>query len=179
MAIATVSLTAPLWHEFYLECHPDIYRVAIGELIEARLRDRFKPSPDDPEAKEKSGSVGFMDVTIEDRMVPPDSSRKLNYDDERNLANMTQRRVLVIAPIGVEDGYEGYGIGTMLLKRADELAIEWGLDTVVAYMISDKLIEDRSKFFKRQGFRIYTELGEHNGIKILKTQDAISTVMMN
>lgn len=77
----------PEFHEFWLKMYPDspdgdpnerldCYRVALGELIEARNRQTYRP-PDgshSPDFWNKSGSVGFTDITVRDELIPKEGA---------------------------------------------------------------------------------------------------------
>ncbi|MBI3027068.1 hypothetical protein HYY70_03055 [Candidatus Woesearchaeota archaeon] len=82
-------------HEFWLKAGREgygwnpkktlpIYRVALGELIDATKRSMFLPPPNshDPDFWNKSGSIGFMDLTVKTREVPKEGAQPIPNPDQ-------------------------------------------------------------------------------------------------
>ena len=121
-----MNITAPPWHEFYLKDWrkkpSDVYRVALGNLIPERERKTFR-LPYDPDSN-LTRSIGFMDVTKRFAIIP--------CQDDNSI--LQEKEAMVIQTIGIEPKveYERKGLARMLLKRAEELATEFGLDLIVA-----------------------------------------------
>lgn len=132
-------------HEFYLkDLNSDgkpIYRVALGNLINAKERKTFPPIFRDQEVNDKSGSIGFMDVTIDKHPLP--------LETDSDMYELT--KALTILTIGIEPDYRGNGYAKMLQERAEELAIDWGLDVVLIEIITSGKIW---KLTEKMGYHI-------------------------
>lgn len=152
----------PKCHEFWLKKYPDsldgnpseqlnIYRVALGELVEARGRQTFCPpeGSHSPDFCNKSGSLGFMDITVRDETVPkegatpypnPNQNPYLEYEypwDECEI-----RKALVVLTVGIEPDHRRNGFARLLKQKAEEIAYAWGLDTIVANMIESPIMRE-------------------------------------
>jgi len=152
----------PKCHEFWLKKFPDsangdpnerldIYRVALGKLIEARERQTYQPKDGShsPDFWNKSGSFGFMDITVRDESVPkegaltypnPDQNPYLEYQypwDECEI-----RKALVILTIGIEPDHRRNGFARLLKQKAEEIASAWDIDTIVANMIENPIMRE-------------------------------------
>lgn len=151
----------PKKHEFWLKMYPDSpdnyrpestgrFRIALGELIEARDRKTFPPMPDgpsNPDLWNKSGQIGFLGLTIANKSVPkadalpvanPSGTPILQYlytDHEK-------RRVVEVLDVGIEPEYRRKGYGTLLMQRVEEIALEHGIDTIVTSEIQSGPMRD-------------------------------------
>ncbi|MBI2656860.1 GNAT family N-acetyltransferase [Candidatus Woesearchaeota archaeon] len=155
-------------HEFWLKDYPtrgknqSVYRVALGELIEATERKTFPPGWKSPDHGNKSGSIGFMDLTIREQFVPKEGASP--YRNHEYLMRDCERvRTLTILTIGIEQKYWGKGYARLLKQRAEEITREWGLDTIVADMIENPIMRD---FNVRRGYQLYD--GTLRAVKRLK-----------
>lgn len=167
-------------HEFWLKAHRGIYgqdpnktlpiyRVALGQLIDATQRKTFSPYPgsNDHNLWNKSGSIGFMDLTRRVLEVPnegahplsnPSRSRYLEY--LYSWRDLEKRDALIIEMIGIEPKYRRQGYARFLKRRVEEIALEWGLDTVVSILIQNVKMR---KFNIELGYRLFD-----NGVRAVK-----------
>src|SRR3989344_3617683 len=141
-------------HEFWIKKYPDeyqdpettgFYRVALGELIDASQRQTYGPpeGSHSPDFWNKSGSIGFMDVTVRKEFVPKVDAKP--YSEDRHdylMRDCEEKEVLVIATVGIEPEHRGKGFARLLKQRAEEIASEWGLDTIVADMIENPIMRE-------------------------------------
>lgn len=162
-------------HEFWLPDLDDprkssgVYRVTLGELIDATQRKTFTPHEGNPECRNKSGSIGFMNVKIEDELVPKVGAKPFPNPSRRSyLAGLYDGedyefiRALVINDIAIEPPYRKQGYATHLKKRAEELAREWGLTAVVSpYLQSPRM----RRISKKLGYTLYDR--ENKAVKRL------------
>lgn len=155
-------------HEFWLKKFPDkfgvapienrtnIYRVALGELMDASQREVYRPNKNSEglaalDFWNKSGSIGFMDLTIRDEFVPKECA--IPYKDQEYLdADCENVRALIISRIGIEPQYQRMGHARLLKQRAEEIAAEWGLDAIVSEQIDNPIMRE---FNKRLGYTLY------------------------
>lgn len=139
--------------------------LALGELIDATQRETFPPNPDaeyEPDMWNKSGSIGFMDIRRKIQSVPkegakPHPNEEHQYDDHEEIEALT------INKIGIEPEYQGKGHARFLKQRVEEIALEWGLDTIVSDMIINPLMRD---YNARLGYILYD--GGRMAVKRLK-----------
>ena len=126
-------------HEFwYPSASGDhsVYRVALGDLIPSFQRKTF-PLPKDHNSAEfnnQSGSIGFMDLRVREEFIPKKGARVGDY------RNYEQREVLVLSEIGIEPRYRDGIHALMMYERAEEVAREWGLDTIVLDTVENKAL---------------------------------------
>lgn len=146
-------------HEFYLR-DSKVYRVALGDLIPAAKRKTFRPlDPWNPERRNQTGSIGFMDVKVEDQLVPkvgakprPNPSRRMHSAGLYSLDDCEYTKALVINDIAIEPTHRKQGYATRLKQRAEELAREWELEAVVSpYLQSARM----KRISKRLGYILY------------------------
>ncbi len=148
------SETQPQCHEFWLRKYPEeyggsenigIFRVAIGDLIDAFQRETYKPpeGSHSPDFWNKSGSIGFMDFSIEKQLVPkvganpyPDSNHEYSYEDCEEI------EALKLQTIGIEPEYRRKGYARLLTQRLVEIASERGLVAIVADMIENPAMRE-------------------------------------
>lgn len=162
-------------HEFWLKDHEwsgkygqpapgedrIIYRLALRELIDASERTVFKPpwGSHSQDFWNKSGSVGFMDLSVRDVLVPkegavpyPNPNSSPYLEDDYSYEACEIRRVLMILVTGIEPEYRRRGYAGQLRLRAEEIAREWGLDTLVADHIENP---DSRKAMVRLGYQLF------------------------
>ena len=140
-----------------------IYRVALGELIDATQRETFPPPKGShvPDFWNKSGSIGFMDLTVKDELVPKDDATP--YKDQEYLnADCENVRALVISKIGIETGYQRRGYARLLKQRAEEIATEWGLEVIVSEQIDNPIMRE---FNIRLGYTLFDRVKAVKRIK--------------
>lgn len=157
----------PPRHEFWLMKHPldsdenersKIYRVALGDLIDARDRQTFPPPKRsyDINLWNKSGSIGYMDLKVGVESVPkkgakPYRGNQYSYSDCENM------KVLMIWEMGIEPPYRGHlAYLGIFHQRATEIAREWDLDTIVLKMIQNPKLE---QVVPRVGYTLYEDDG--------------------
>lgn len=170
------------FHEFWLKAGREehgwnpketlpIYRVALGELIDATQRKTYPPveGSKDPNFWNKSGSIGFMDLRVKTQLVPRDGARPYPnpsqnpfLEHEFLMEDYEERETLTIEVMGVEPENRGQSYARFLKKRAEEIALEWGLDIIVAEMIDNRKIRNIAR---RYGFQLYD--GGSNAVKRL------------
>jgi len=147
-------------HEFWLINYPtfgenrEVYRIALGRLIKAEDRETFKPGCKSPDLENKSGSIGFMDLRVMEKYILKEVANDRDYE------NYETKKVLIILAIGIEPSHRGRGYARELEKRAEEIALEWGLDTIVADSIENPIMES---FMVRLGYQLYD-----NGFRAVK-----------
>ncbi|MBI4158904.1 hypothetical protein HY500_01445 [Candidatus Woesearchaeota archaeon] len=126
-----------------------VYRIALGELIPTNTR---KTITDWSNPNSQTGSVGFMDVVCQSRAIPFESG--IGYET---------KDVLAILVVGIEPEFRGRSryLG-YFFERAESLAREWGLDTIIADWIGNIKLR---KVIGRFGYELYYE-GEF-GVKRL------------
>lgn len=152
-------------HEFWLEDYPvpgkndEFYRVALGELINAVDRLTYKASWG-PDCHTQSGSVGFMDLTIRDQKVPkqgavpyPNPDHNFYMQHQYPWGEYEVKKALTILCIGIEPHHRGKIDNVRVLyQRAEQLALEWGLDIIVAEMIESRGVR---KILPRLGYTLF------------------------
>ncbi len=158
-------------HEFYLQKFSDdfcrrldyenenleIYRVALGDLIPARERETYPPSygSKSPDLWNPSGSVGFMDLKIDKKRVPKIGAHPLaNFDYLYASTDCEVVTALIIQTIGIEPAYRRMGYGTFLKRRAEEIALKWGLDILVADTVENPIMR---RLNEALGYILYDE----------------------
>ena len=115
-----------------------VYRVALGKLIPANQRKTERVSFDNSQ----TGSVGFMDVARLNRAIPA-----------RTEEDYETKEVLAILVMGIEPEFRGrIGYLRYFFERAETLAREWGLDTVVADSIKNPKLR---RVIERFGYETY------------------------
>jgi GNAT superfamily N-acetyltransferase len=150
--------------EFWLEGPPRLkgaYRVALGELMDAAGREAFNPRKVRTTSYElggKSGSAGYMDVRKSMEHVPKEGA------DEYNLFNYEDVEALLILEVGIEPAYQRKGYGTLLVKRAEEIAQEWGLVTVVI----DNIIMDEAPYGRAEGSSVMGHIAAGLGYRLFE-----------
>lgn len=156
-------------HEFYLK-DSKVYRVALGDLIPAAERTTFRPRDEwNPERRNQTGSIGFMDVIIDDQQVPkigtkpfPNPTRKRHSSGIYAGEDYETIRALIINDIAIEHDYRKQGYATLLKQRAEELAREWGLEAVVSpFLWSPRM----RRISRKLGYTLYE--GERKAVKRL------------
>lgn len=96
-------------HEFWLKDYPeisqgnDVYRVALGTLIDSTERETFKPRWGNSDLNTQSGSIGFMDVAVREHRLPKEI-------DDGNGSNYEVINALTILLVGIEPQYRVGGI---------------------------------------------------------------------
>ena len=100
-----------------------LYRVALGDLIDSTERHTFpfQPHPELPHWGKKTGTIGFMDLRKNAKYIP------LVRNEDSNELN---QKVLCVEQVGIEPQYRRQGHAVFLVKRAEDLAREWGLNIV-------------------------------------------------
>src|SRR3989344_6554604 len=152
-------------HEFWLNKYSKvcfksdetlpIYGVALGSLINATDRKTYPPIPysSSPDFWNKSGSIGFMDLKVYDVIVPIDGARPLRGVKFEFLpTDYEEKKALVIEMIGIEPDHMRKGYTRFLKWMAEEIAVEWGLDTVGSILIRNSLMKD---FNVRLGYQLF------------------------
>lgn len=142
-------------HEFWMKGYPRrwddnvVYRVALGELIDAPERKTYKPQEDSNSGEwgNKTGSIGFMDVMVKEELVPKEGMDDFDCDYENV-------RALTILTVGIEPEHMQKGYARFLKKRAEEIAKEWNLYIVVSDMIENPIMRD---FDARLGYQLYND----------------------
>lgn len=144
----------PQRHEFWL---PDlilgdrdkIYRIALGKLINASERETFKPGGKDFNFSTKSGSIGFIDVVIRQERIPKEDA--LPYPNPNGIRSLEHvysasdyetKKTIVILTIGIEPHHRKKGFARLLKQRVEEIALTWGLDTIVADQIENPVMKE-------------------------------------
>jgi ribosomal protein S18 acetylase RimI-like enzyme len=132
-----LSPTGVTIHEFFIEPtpysfrkddFPPLYRVVLGDLIESGERQTLQPASGSMGYYTKTGTIGFMDVRKNRKCIPIAASE--DYSNE-----LTQQ-VLCVEQVGIEPQFRRQGHASFLVRRAEELAREWGLDIVYMSMLS-------------------------------------------
>ena len=131
-----LSPTGVAVHEFFLgdstyvgpSPFGPLYRVTLGDLIDSTGRQTFpfQPHPELPRWDKKTGTVGFMDVRKNTKYIP------LVTNEDSNELN---QKVLCVEQVGIEPQYRRRGFATLLARRAEDLAREWGLNIVYMSVI--------------------------------------------
>lgn len=131
-----------------------IARVALGKLMDSRKRHSFRPdlrySPN--EFGNLTGSVGFMDFVIRPCWVPPES-----YTGEEMFVREAAVDVLRIS---VEPVFLGRGYSKLLMRRAEEIAVEEKVGEVVVDMIKSERLKEH---LGHRGYVLYHSGG--NAVK--------------
>lgn len=151
-------------HEFWLASSLDpnkltqTYRVSLGELIPERMRKTYRISSYD-RPYNQSGSIGFMDLTIREHLVPKEGVSPIPASIENDVfrphflaKDYEIIQALTILVIGIESSYRRRGYARFLVERAEDLAMEWGLGKVVADSIQN---DHMRKFHYRNGYTLY------------------------
>ncbi len=133
----------PEFHEFYLNGHPlvagfQIYRICLGELIEANDRKVYNPQlsmPGYPDGLNKSGSVGYVDVVI----------MNASYEGQ-------EVQALILGAGGIEPEHRGKGHNKLLHERIEELAREWDIEYIVQQLVLNSEVQ---KWNKQHGYITY------------------------
>ena len=165
-------------HEFWLKNFSDkfqipydknksnIYRVALGDLIDATERKVYPPNRDSEGTSaldlwNKSGSIGFMDLTIRKEFVPKEGTKPYKRQEYLD-ADCENVNALIISKIGIEPEYTRKGYARLLKQRAEEIAREWGLVAIVSDQIDNPVMRD---FNARLGYTLYDPLKAVKRIK--------------
>jgi len=155
-------------HEFYLKSEygmeenkriTRIYRVALGQLIEARERETFNTTknPRHYDNWNQSGSIGYMDVEVSEQKIPKEGHEKdYPLDCEKRLS-------LEIRDIAIEPQYRRKGYAKFLKQKAEELALKWGLDVIVSPWVTNPIIKELNV---KLGYKMYDK--ERKFVKRLK-----------
>lgn len=137
----------------------DTYRVALGELMDAKDRETYRPrdGSKSPDFWNKSGSVGFMDITVRNEFVPKVDAEPFPNPDQNPYfdhiyTDCETTRALVILTVGIEPQYRGNGYARLLKQRAEEIAFEWGLQAIVACMIENPIMKALNT---KMGYTLY------------------------
>lgn len=145
------------------------YRVILGDPIDAKDRETFKPPKGSmsPDFWNKSGSIGFMDISVSKGYVPKqDAESYLNPNNEVEHEYpwefMQLKEYLSIEAIGIEPAFRRKGYAKFLMQRAEEIALEWGLETVVAKDIENPVMMELNQ---RLGYKLFE--GGTNAVKYL------------
>ena len=118
-----------------------VYGIALGELIPTNTR---KTITDWSNPDSQTGSVGFMDVVRQNRAIPAENGIGYEIKD-----------VLAILVVGIEPEFRGrFGYIRYFAERAETLARELGLDTVIADCIGNIKLR---KVIGRFGYETYYE----------------------
>ena len=144
-------------HEFYLDESQRTgdarrYRIALGNLIDTQKRIACPTHEFNEEGGFKTGSIGFMDVRSLSIDIPKKDVPIKNLDYK----NREIRNAIVIEMIGIEPEYTRKGHGTFLMKRAEEIARERGLNVLVASFVNES--KDRhivNHMFTKAGYQFY------------------------
>lgn len=157
-------------HEFWLQDFPrqgdnhEVYRVALGGLMPATERVTFKPGEKSPDLHNQSGSIGFMDVAVRNQYVPKEGAKPVpNFGDQYTDNEVI--RALTILDIAIEPPFRERGYARLLQQRAEELALEWELNTVVSEMLLNPIMRGLTY---RLGYMLYD--GGMKAVKRLKTR---------
>jgi len=131
-----------------------VVRLALGELVDSRRRHNFKPnlnySPQ--EFGNLTGRVGFMDFVVRTCWVPPEESK----GDEM----FVREAAVDVLKIGVEPKFQGRGYSKLMIKRAEEIAVQEMIGEVVVDMIKNQRL---SEHLAHRGYLLY-----HNGGNAVK-----------
>ena len=115
------------------------YRIALGKLIPTNTR---KTITDWSNPNSQTGSVGFMDVVRQSRAIPAENEVSYEIKD-----------VLAILVMGIEPEFRGRSrYLRYFFERAESLAREWRLDTIVADCIGNQKLR---KVIGRFGYETY------------------------
>jgi len=151
-------------HEFFLESSvynghslfPPLYRVTLGDFIESRERQTFKPQPElKSYYNSTTGTIGFMDLRRNRKYIP---TGRMD-EDYPDVEIEEPCEVLCVEQVGIEPQHRRQGYAAFLVRRAEELAREWGLDIVYMSTIqgdpkngtTPELIRD---LLERTGYRL-------------------------
>src|SRR3989344_3549146 len=172
----------PQMHEFWLKKYPDspdndptettgIYRIALGELIHAKDRLTYPPREGSPSEDHwnQSGSIGFLDIAVREESVPKESATPYPNPSrisslEHQYTDFERRRALVSLVVGIEPPFRRRGYATLLKQRGEEIAQEWGMDTIVISMIENPITRALNT---KLGYTLYE--GGRYAVKRLKT----------
>jgi GNAT superfamily N-acetyltransferase len=138
-------------HEFWLgglEAHKRIYRVALGELMDEKERAELKGRPYRQWGTNKTGSVGFMDLSTRHHLVPR------HMAEDRDILNYEDVEALTIEDMGIEPGHEWKGYERLLHEMAEEIAARRDLDTIVYEGIYDPGMKD---LCTRMGYMLFDD----------------------
>ena len=170
-------------NEFWLKRHSEeyswppeenktgTYRVALGELIDATQRKTYPPRPSyaeapNPDCWNKSGSIGFMDLSVKSHLVPIEYARPL-LSSAYATDDYEEKEALTIDIIGIEPEHQGKGHARFLKRRAEEIALEWNLDTIVSILIENSIMRD---YNVRLGYALYD--GGKKAVKRLNVKNS-------
>ncbi|MBI2107021.1 hypothetical protein HYT57_03480 [Candidatus Woesearchaeota archaeon] len=169
-------------HEFWLKKHSedsgfspeenrcDTYRVALGELIDSTQRKILPPKRSyseapNPDRWNKSGSIGFMDLRVIPQTIPKENANPLSGCDfkERDY----EEKKVIIDLVGIEPRHNSLGYLRFLKNRAEEIALEWGLEAVVFVITENLKLRD---LMRNHGTRLgYTSYAHgYRAVKRLK-----------
>ncbi|MBI3027069.1 GNAT family N-acetyltransferase [Candidatus Woesearchaeota archaeon] len=76
--------------------------------------------------------------------------------------DLEERQTLTVERIGIEPAYRRQGHARFLKKKAEEIALEFGLDTVVAEMIENPIMKELNV---KLGYTLYDR--GHRAVKRL------------
>lgn len=155
-----MDMSPEFWYYPFQGKSNEVYRVALGELIDATDRETFRPDAMmGRDRHTKSGSIGFMDVVVRDQFVPREGARPMPNPHRSPYLRFQYAsqdceivRALTIFDIGIEPQYRRQGYATLLKKRAEELAVEWGLEVVVSETINNPIIRGLNR---KLGYTLY------------------------
>lgn len=165
-----------MFTEFFLQNFPrqgdnhTVYRVCLGDIIPATERVTFTPGEKSPDLRNNTGSIGYMDVVIKEQSVPkidakpmpnPRRSRYLVYEYAASEFEIVQ--ALTIYDIAIEPPFRRKDYSRLLQEKAEELALEWGLNIVVSEQILNPIMRRLSY---RMGYTLYGN--GKQGVKRLK-----------
>jgi ribosomal protein S18 acetylase RimI-like enzyme len=128
----------------------EVARIILGAVIDANLRKTFplNTTIHDVGEDERSGSVGFIDTTVSQLLVPG------VVDDRGCPYDWSSERTLSILRVGVEPNYQRQGFGRALVQLAERRALEQNVEAVLARQI----ISTPSKImFENLGYRTYRD----------------------
>jgi len=144
-------------HEFWLggvEANRRIYRVALGELMDEKERAELKGKRYRHSVTNKTGSVGFMDLSIMHHFAP------MHMADDEDTSNYEHMEALTILGIEIEPGHEGKGYEKTLHEMAEEIAMKKDIDIIVYDGIVDSAMKD---LCIKLGYRLF-----HDGDMAIK-----------
>jgi ribosomal protein S18 acetylase RimI-like enzyme len=157
----------PQVHEFWLKRyrdsdpseHIDMYRVALGDLIDATERKTYKP-PRDSKSEDfwnKSGSIGYMDVSVKDVSIPKEGTEPIPNPDNLYILSyqyteFDRVKALVIHVIGIEPEYRRRGHARFLIHRAENIALEQEVNAITLDSIDNPIM---GEFSTKVGYTLF------------------------
>lgn len=97
------------------------YRIAVGDLVDASLRQALPVTELNPETGFKTGSMAFLDFRYREDTLPDSSKPSGQIDVD----------AIVVTSSGTEPKYRGRGIAKFLLNRAEEIAKKEDLTAII------------------------------------------------